>query len=104
VDTNTLLLLIILIFAVVVVVAFLIFRQRGKAEIRGPLGTSLKLDVSNQPAAPPPGVNVKGARSHAGGLLAEDKTGRGANVEQVEVQGDILVSSQSPAEKTDPKA
>jgi len=104
VDTNTLLLLVVLIFAVVVIASFFVFRQRGKAEIHGPLGTSLKLDASNEKQAPPPAVNVQDARSSEGGLLAEDRTGRGVNVARVEVKTDILASSESPTEKTDPKA
>ena len=37
-------------------------------------------------------------------LVAEDGTGRGADVEGVEVQDDILVSSSPPPGKPDPKA
>ncbi len=103
-DTNTLLLIVVLVFAVIVIASFLIFRQRGKAEIHGPFGTSLKLNASNDRQILPPAVNVQDARSSEGGLLAEDKTGRGVNVARVDVKKDILASSESPAEKPDPKA
>jgi hypothetical protein len=64
----------------------------------------MSVDVSNQtPAAPPaPGVRIKGAESTHGGLLAQDQTGRGADVENVKTRDDILVSSTAP--KQDPKA
>jgi hypothetical protein len=50
-----------------------------------------------------PGVRIRDAKSRGGGLVAEDRTGRGADVQQVETQGDIRVSS-TPAEAgSDPK-
>ena len=92
---------IIALFALIIVAAFLVFRQRSRVEIKGPLDTGLKLDASNQPA---PAVEVKGAKSAGGGLVADDRTGRGAKVEDVEVQDDILVSSAPPSEPPAPKA
>jgi hypothetical protein len=102
-DLNVLA-VIIAIFALVVVAAFIVYRQRGKVAISGPLGTGLKLDASNEPPPPTPGVEVEGARSKGGGLLAEDRTGRGARVKDVAVQDDILVSSTPPPGDASPKA
>ena len=100
---DTSIVIIIAIFALVIVAAFIVFRQRAKVKIKGPLGTGLDLDASNQPEPPTPAVRVKDAKSEAGGLLADDQTGRGADVESVEVHDDILVSSTPPQEDPDPK-
>jgi hypothetical protein len=100
---DTTIAVIIAIFALVAVAAFLVFRQHAKVEIKGPLDTGLKLDASNQPAPPTPGVKVEDAKSRKGGLIADDQTGRGADVRQVEVEDDILVSSTPPAEPPSPK-
>lgn len=50
---------------------------------------------ANAPAAEMPGVNIQDAKS-GGGILAEDKTGQGVNIERVETKGDILASSEMP--------
>lgn len=103
-DTTLAVVIVIAIFALIVVAAFLVFRQRGRVRIKGPFDTGLDLDASNQAAPPMPGVKVKGAKSTGGGLVADDRTGRGADVEEVEVQDDILVSSAPPSEQPGPKA
>ena len=98
---DTTLAVVIAIFALVVVAAFIVYRQQSRVNIKGPLGTGLELDASNQPA---PAVQVEDARSRKGGLLADDQTGRGAAVRRVEVEDDILVSSAPPDQPTAPKA
>jgi hypothetical protein len=100
---NATIAVVIAIFALVVVAAFLVFRQKAQVRIKGPLGTGLEVDASNQPAPPPPGVSVEDAKSRKGSLVADDQTGRGAHVRQVEVEDDILVSSTPPAEPPSPK-
>jgi hypothetical protein len=77
--------IIIALFALVIVAAFIVFRQRGKVTIKGPLDTEVDIDASNEPTPPTPAVTIDNAKSKAGGLLAEDNTGRGANVRNVEV-------------------
>ena len=101
-DPTTAAVLVISLFALIVVAAFLIYRSRAKVKVKGPLGTGLDLDASNEPPPASPGVRVKDATSHGGGLLAEDKTGRGADVEGVEVQDDILVTSSPPPQEGPP--
>jgi len=96
--------LIIAIFALIIIAAFFVFRQRARVGIKGPFGTGLKLDASNDPLPPTPGVKVETARSRGGGLMADDQTGRGAEVKDVEVQDDILVTSAPPRKDTDPKS
>ncbi len=100
---DTTIAIIIAIFALVAVAAFLVFRQRAQVRIKGPLGTGLEVDASDQPPPPTPGVRVEDAKSRKGGLVADDQTGRGADVRQVEVEDDILVSSTPPAETPSPK-
>jgi hypothetical protein len=101
-DSSTAVVIIVALFAVIAIAAFAVFRRRGKVSIKAPFGTGLELEASNEPTPSPPGVRVKDAKSRAGGLVAEDSTGRGAEVEGVEVQDDILVSS-SPPQTSDPK-
>lgn len=100
-DATSAAIVIIALFALVAVAAFLLYR-RADVRIKGPWGTGLDVKGSNEDPDPRPGVNIEDAKSHGGGLLAEDKTGRGAHVSGVEVQDDILASSEAP--DTDPKA
>lgn len=102
-DNNTVLIVVIGLFALIAIAAFYAYRNRTKLGIKGPFGTGIELDATDQPDPDPPGVRVKNATSRKGGLLAEDRTGRGADVEGVEVQDDILVSSEGPAGGDPPK-
>jgi preprotein translocase subunit SecF len=99
-ETN--IIIVIGIFSIIVIVALILFRQKVKAGVEGPLGTKVTIDASNESASPL-GVNVEDARSRQGGLRAEDKTGYGASVKRVEVQSDIIVSSSS-SENPSPKS
>lgn len=103
-DSTVAVVIIIGFFSIIAVAAFLIFRRRSHIDIKGPFGTGMELDASNEPDVPGPGVRVKDAKSREGGLVAEDSTGDGAEVEQVDTKDDILVSSKPPKEDTDPKA
>ena len=102
-DISVNLVLLIVVFALVVIVGLLIFR-RVRAKIKGPLGTGLEIDASNEPATagPGPAVRVSEAKSRSGGLAARDETGRGVEVSKVEVERDITATSTPP--KPDPKA
>ena len=101
-DNPSMLLLVICVFALVAIAAFLAFRRRAKVKIKGPLGTGLEIDASNEPASPGPAVKVSEAQSRGGGLTARDETGRGVEVSKVEVERDI--SATSTPLKPDPKA
>lgn len=111
-DGTTALVIIIVILAVVALAA--IWRYRGRIDLSLQTGktgltvkgendpTSGKASASGQPsvassapAAAKPGVNISDAKS-GGGILAEDKTGQGVNIERVETQKDILASSETP--------
>lgn len=94
-DTN---IIITVIFVLAIIVAFLIY-QRVKVRLKGPLGTEFTADTSN-----PPGVKVKNAKSHEGGIRAEDNTGRGADAEDLEARNNIHVSSAPRRKGPDPKA
>jgi hypothetical protein len=87
--------------ALVAIGFFAVFRQRGSAKVRGPFGTELTVDGSNDPS---PAVRVENAKSAAGGLVAEDRTGRGSHITGVEVYGEIRASSAQPEADRDPKA
>jgi len=100
-DTNTV--IVVAILAVVLLVALFIFR-RVKAGIKGPLGTGLDIDASNESPTPALGAKVTGSESSAGSIRAEDKTGRGAEVSDSKAKKDIVASSTTPAESNHPKA
>ena len=101
-DTQTLAVVVVGIF-VLLVIFLSLRRNRIKAGIKGPFGTAVDVDASDDHPAPNQGVNVTDARSHAGGLKAADRTGRGANVKDVETYGDIEVTS-DPNPKDGPPA
>jgi len=103
-DVMTLAVVVVAIFALVVVAILLVFRQRASGKIQGPLGTGLEWDAANAPPPTTPAVKVKKVESRGGGLLAEDRTGRGVDLKDVKVQDDILASSEPPTGKQDPKA
>lgn len=96
------LVLAVVVFALVAVFAFVVYKRRAKVSIKGPLGTELNIDAENEPSGPAPGVKIEDAKSRSGGLTAEDRTGRGADVKRVEVERDIKVTSAPPP--SDPKA
>lgn len=92
---------VIAIFAAVIIGVAMTFRHRIKAVIKGPGGTGLEVEASHP--VPRPGVHIEDARSRRGGLTATDATGRGAEVQRVEVEQDIQVSSTPPQEHIHPK-
>jgi hypothetical protein len=109
---TTALVVIVVIFAIIALAWMARYRRRGEAQIEvGSAKVTVKGENEPTPdktAAPPqvtalaassvsdrPGVNVTDAKS-GGGILAEDKTGRGVNVERVETKDDILASSETP--------
>jgi hypothetical protein len=101
-DYNQMILLAVVVFALVAIFAFMVYRKRAKVSIKGPGGTGLDLDASDELGSPAPGVKIEDAKSRSGGLTAKDATGRGAAVKKVRVEGDIEVTSEPPEEN--PKA
>jgi hypothetical protein len=92
-DVNSVTVIVIAIFAIVIALVLVTFRRRATVGLKGPLGMRLDVDASNEPMPGQAGVRVTDALSHGGGLRAADLTGRGAEVERVETEGDIEVSS-----------
>ncbi len=97
-DTVTATIIIIAFFALIVVASFLVFRQRSSIKIKGPSNTGLELDASNDPIPPRPGIDAENIKSRKGGVVADDRTGRGVKVKEIEVEDDVLLSS-SPTEQ-----
>jgi hypothetical protein len=93
-EINLLYLLIIIIFTVIILFAFWRYRDGGSAEVQGPLGTRMKVSGKgkNNPAE---GINITDATARKGGLYTDDETGR-VNVQRVDVQDDIMVTSKKP--------
>ncbi len=87
--------LIVIVFALIVIATFIVHRQRNKIKIKGPLGTGLELDSSNDPTPSQAAIKAEGIKSREGGLMADDQTGRGIDVKQVDVKDDVLLGSTS---------
>jgi len=81
------------IFALVIVFAFLIFRKQGHAEIKGPFGTGLRVGGSNSRSNRRGGITAKGIRSRQGGMRADERTGSGIDVENINAKDDVILSS-----------
>ena len=109
-DTSAI--VIIAILACIIVAAFLVYRSRARVSLKGPLGTGLEIDASNQPPAtggpqaaptpPQPGVQIEDAKAKRGDIVLDDQTGKGAVGRRLEAGKDILASSALP--KQGPKA
>jgi LPXTG-motif cell wall-anchored protein len=102
-DTNTAAILALALMVLLVSGGFFVFRRRASVKINSPLG-SVDFNASNDPPPTQPAIVVEDATSRGGGLLADDKTGRGVTAKKVDVQDDILISSETPQDKPDPKA
>jgi hypothetical protein len=74
--------------------------KRSKVKVNGPFGMGAQAESSNDVT---PGVRIHDAQSQAGGLSAEDKTGRGVNLSKIVTKNDITVSN-TPPPPADPKA
>jgi hypothetical protein len=101
-DNNTVLVVVIAVFALVFIVVALAFRKRIRGSIKSPIGGEMNFDASNP--QPTPGAVIEDAKSHGGGILAEDMTGRGASVHRAEAQQDIKATSRKQEGGPDPKA
>lgn len=98
-DTNLTYIVIIGILAVLVILAFLLFRQRTRVTLKGPLGTVLDVEAANRAEPPTPAIKAEDLTARKGGLKAHDETGRGVDVKKVDVEKDIDLKSTA-----DPKA
>src|SRR5687768_4836908 len=103
-DTTTAVVVVIIIFALIAVAAFLCFRQRGSAEIRGPFGTNLKVEGSQDPPPQDVGIRAHDIVSRSGRMKADDQTGRGVDARRVDAYGDVDLSSGQTKGSDDPKA
>lgn len=101
-DNPTMIVLVIVVFVLVAIAAYQVYRRRAHVKIKGPLGTEVEIDASNEPSAPSAAVKVTDAKSRSGGLIARDEGGRGVEVSRVEVERDITATSSPP--KPNPKA
>jgi hypothetical protein len=95
--------LIIIVFALIAIAAFVIYQRRAKVEIKGPLGTGLSIDASNDDPAKPSAVQIEDAVSKGGNIKAANETGGDAAIRRVEAQGDITATSTAPKDAA-PKA
>jgi hypothetical protein len=92
-DATIAALIVIGIFALIIVLAFLRFRQQGHAEIKGPFGTSLRVGGANEHSRRRGGITAKGVKSHEGGMRADERTGSGIDVKDIDARKDVILSS-----------
>ena len=93
-STNTAVIIVVALLVIFAIGGFIVFRKRANVKINSPLG-SVDFSASNDPAPIQPAIVVEDAKA-GGGLLADEKTGRGVTVKRVAVQDDILISSEAP--------
>ena len=116
-DGTTALIVIVLIFGAIILAVIWRYRHRIQASIDvGGASMSVSGENAPEPAAPTdqppapaaepassqPGVRVSDVESSEGGVLADDKTGKGAVVERAKTKDDIIATSSPP--DPDPKA
>lgn len=92
-DTATVTIIVVIIFALIAIFSFVVYQQRGEVEIKI-LGMSLKIKGSNEIPQSKPAISAKDIVSREGGLLADDGTGQGIEVEKVNVKDDVLLVQQ----------
>lgn len=90
--------------AIVVIVSFIVFRGRSNVEMSGPFGTKVKIDASNDPPTPTPGIKIGTAVSHEGSTITEDQTGRGIEAQSLEAKGDVRTTLSQIENDPRPKA
>lgn len=98
-DTATVTIIIVIIFALIAIFSFVVYQKSGEAEIKV-LGMSLKIKGSNEIPQSKPAISAKDIVSREGGLLADDGTGQGIEIEKVNVKDDVLLSSNNPSQNT----
>jgi hypothetical protein len=103
VDTTTAVVIVVVVLAALAVGLLIRFRQRGRIELSGPFGTGLKAEGSNDNIQPAVGIRANKIVSREGGIVADDGTGRGVDVTDVNAKDDVLLSSK-PAQTNDPKS
>ncbi|MCP4992870.1 MAG: hypothetical protein GY934_03645 [Gammaproteobacteria bacterium] len=95
-DTTVTIVFVIVLFALIIVASFFVFRQRSKVKVKGPLGTGLELDASNDLPPSRPGIEATNIKSRTGDMVADDQTGHGVKTTDVDVEDDVLLSSSDP--------
>lgn len=102
-DQNLMWVLIVAIVALVVVISIFRYGQRGRGSISGPGGVKAEFDGSNQPE---PGARIVDSEGGEGDALAEDETGRGAEIKGTKVGGGLTAVNRAPRDSQDdaPKA
>lgn len=101
-DTNTTLIVILIVLVVVAVLAVFRFRQRTTVHIKGPFGTGLDVEGSNETPASAPGVSLQDIKSRKGGLRLDDETGDSLSAKGIEVEKDVDFRRRG-AQTQDPK-
>ena len=96
-STNTAVIIVVALLVIFAIGGFIVFRKRANVKINSPFG-SVDFSASNDPAPTPPAIVVEDATA-GGGLLVDDKTGRGVTAKRVDVQDDILISSEAPKDE-----
>jgi len=92
-EINIAVVVVVIIFAVVIVIAFALYKGKGSASISGPFGMIFSIKGENSENSPTPGIRGREIASREGGVLMEETTGQGIDVERVNAKDDVLLSS-----------
>lgn len=103
-DTNTLIAIVIALFAAIVIAALIIFRQRAKVNIKGPFGTGLGVEATNEQPQSAPGVQITDAKAKKGSIRATTEMGDGVALTRVKAGEDIIATNKQPPKDGTPKA
>ena len=93
-DKTTAILIALGILALVFIAFFAVFRTTGKGKIKGPFGTGIEVEGSNEPQSKS-GVTVEDAQAK-GNVRAKDETGQGVTAKKLKAGGDIDLTNSPP--------
>ena len=99
-DTNS---IIVIAAAIVVIIGFLLFRQRNRVSVRGPMGIGLEVEGSNDPPPVPTSVKTGDIESAKGGATLEAEGEAMVESGDIKANKDVRVSAKSSAKESDPK-
>jgi hypothetical protein len=97
-DKTTAVVVVLGIIALVFVGFFAVFRKWGRGKIKGPWGTGLEVEGSNEPQP----TRIKDVEA-GGNVRVSETGGRGVDASKLKAGGDVEISSSSSGGMSPPK-
>ena len=101
-DINTLLLLLLIVLAIVAIAGFISYRRRSRLSIKGPLGTGMEMEGSNEVAPQNPAIKTGDIKAGQDARLL-DETEKGINTRDIEAARDLEIRASTRPGTYDPK-